>query len=56
MKYRDAARLHNDDEVIHKETKEVCKVYEVSVFPKMIVIKLQHPTLGYMETIHTEVK
>ena len=35
MKYNDAIKLHNEDEVIVKETDEVMNVVEIEVYPSV---------------------
>lgn len=60
MKYADAKKLHNGDEVIAKDTGEsirVLKVFLPKNTPKqLIIIEGQGDKEGHGEWIHTEVK
>ena len=38
MKYRNAKKLHNGDEIVIKETKEITKVINTEVFKKDIFV------------------
>lgn len=55
MKYREAKKLHKDDEVTHRETKRICQVLSIRVTPKIIEVELLHPTEGWMVVGHTEI-
>lgn len=63
MRYRDAKKLHNGDEVIDKLTGEVVKVLTRTVKGKedglqrpTVFIAAMSPKDGWQEYIHTEVK
>lgn len=46
MRRRDALKLHNGDEVILKETNEICTVYRsyrLSSDPRIIKVEIQAP-------------
>jgi hypothetical protein len=56
MKYRDAIRLHNGDEVIDKETNESIKVLSITVHQNDVVIEGIGDQQGYAQWGHRFVK
>ena len=60
MRRRDAVKLHSGDEVIAKQDGRPCRVYSIAYNPadpkSEVIVKLQHPTEGYLELGHTEVR
>lgn len=52
MTYRDAKRLHNEDEVTLKNTGEVMKVVETTITEKMVYVMLEDGN----EYSHKEIK
>jgi len=55
MRYRDAVKLHNGDEVTHKQTKQVCVVYVVKPKGSLVLIDVCHPEEGYITITHLDV-
>jgi len=55
MKLRDAAKLHNGDEVIRNQTKKVCTVYDVEVKDGLVVLHVQDPDEGFITLTHLDV-
>ena len=52
MRFRDAKKLHNADEVRDKKTKQVCRVIQAHVGKKDVTLAVIHPQEGYMEINH----
>lgn len=56
MRYRQAKKLHNADEVTHKATRRVCRVVSTEISKKNILVNLLHPTNGFMSVNHIKVR
>ncbi len=52
MKYRDAKKLHNEDQVRVKKTEQVLSVVETAVTPKTVTVLCNNGN----EYHHTEIK
>ncbi len=59
MSYRNAAKLHNRDEVILKRTGEVGYVLDVigsEASDRILIIEAVFPASGYQQVSHREVR
>ena len=58
MRMRDAKKLHNEDEVVSKETGESIQVLSSKFLPEadMVIVEGVGAVSGYHEWTHTEVR
>ncbi len=56
MKYIHAKKLHNGDEIILKETNELCVVQNTEVHEKKVIIWAMTPKYGFCGLQHTDYK